>query len=229
MARKALMLGASGMIGSALLDVLLGDDYYDEVLILVRKPLGRQHPKLTEQVIDFSEPRAYTAALADVETVFCCIGTTMKQVKGDHAAYKKIDFDIPVFAAQAAAANGVFGYMLVSAIGADPALTSNFYLKLKGVTEEAVSKEQIPQVHIFRPSLLVGDRKEKRTGESIGKALAPLVSPLLFGSWQKYKPVKAEQLALAMLMAAKDPRKGIFIHEYKDIRQLALTSGRYQG
>ena len=228
MARKALILGASGMIGSLLLDLLLEDNYYDEVEILLRKPLHQSYPKLKETIIDFADPKAYLAPMAGVETVFCCIGTTMKQVKGDHAAYRRVDFDIPVFAAKAAANAGVFGYELVSAIGADPALESNFYLKLKGVTEEAVSKEAIPQVHIFRPSLLVGERKEKRFGENLAKVLAPVVSPLLFGGWRKYKPIKGIEVAMAMLATTKDPRKGIFIHEYDSIRQWAVRSGRYQ-
>ncbi len=216
------------MIGSTLLAFLLKDEYYDQVELLVRSPLPQSHPKMRQTVIDFSSPDAYYPPTAGVETVFCCIGTTMKKVQGNHDAYKKVDFDIPVFAAKAAAANGVYGYLLVSSVGADPGLQSNFYLKLKGVTEEAVCKEQIPQVHIFRPSLLLGDRKEKRGGESAARFLAPLIAPLMMGSWRKYKPVKANELALAMLTAAKEPRKGIFIHEYNDIRQLALRSGQYQ-
>jgi len=228
MARKALILGASGMIGSALQDILIEDNYYDQIELGVRSYVDRRHPKIQQAIMNFNDSRDYRLATTGVETVFCCVGTTLKKVNGDHEAYRKIDFDIPVSAARAAAANGVYGFLLVSSVGADPARLSNFYLKLKGVTEEAVCKEQIPQVHIFRPSLLLGDRKEKRTGESAARFLAPLVSPLLFGSMRKYKPVKARQLAAAMLTGAKDPRKGIFIHEYDDIQKMALTSGLYQ-
>lgn len=228
MARKATILGATGLIGSLLLDILLEDDYYDNIHLLLRKPLQLGHPKVVEHVINFEDPKAYASAIAGAETVFCSVGTTLKKVKGDQAAYRKVDYDIAVNAAKMAASQGVFGFMLVSAVGADASNNNNFYLKLKGIVEETVSKEQIPQVHIFRPSLLLGDRKEKRSAEMLMQGLSPLLSPLLFGKWRKYKPVKGIELAFAMLAAAKDPRKGIFIHHYNEIRELAIKSGRYR-
>ncbi|GAO43742.1 NAD(P)H-binding protein [Flavihumibacter petaseus] len=228
MGRKATILGASGLIGGLLLDALLEDDYYDSVHVILRRSLNQQHPKLTEHLIDFSNQKAYEPGIASAETVFCCVGTTMKKVQGDRNAYRDIDYGIAVNAAEVAAKYGVFGYSLVSAIGADPANNNSFYLKLKGVTEEAVSKQNIPQVHIFRPSLLLGDRGEKRFAENLATGLAPVISPLLRGRYKKYRPIKAIEVAFAMLAAAKDPRKGIFIHEYDEIREWAIRSGRYQ-
>lgn len=226
MGRKASLLGASGLIGSHLLELLLADPYYEEVSILTRRSLGRVHPKLTEYVIDFSDDKAYEAGIAGSETVFCAIGTTMKKVSGDHDAYRQVDFDIPVTAAKAAAAFGVFGFVLVSSVGADAANNNNFYLKLKGVVEETITKENIPQVHIFRPSLLLGQRKESRSGEGFAQAVAPVFSALLFGKWKIYKPVKAEIVAKAMLQAARLQSRGIFIHQYEDI--LKLTKDQYR-
>ncbi len=228
MARKVSILGASGMIGGLLLDCLLEDNYYEEVHLLLRRALGSTDPRVTEHLVDFADPKAYAPAISGSEAVFSCIGTTMKQVKGDREAYRKIDFDINRIAAETAASYGVFAYLLVSSVGADPANNNNFYLKLKGVTEETVSKQAIPQVHIFRPSLLVGDRKESRPAEKISQFLAPAVSPLLLRGWRKYKPIKGLALAFAMMNAAKDPRRGIFIHEYDEIMSLALKSGQYR-
>lgn len=227
MGRKATLLGASGLIGGHLLELLLADPYYEEVNILVRRSLGRSHPKLKEYVIDFSIDTAYEPAISGSETVFCAIGTTMKKVGGDHDAYRQVDFDIPVTAAKSAAAYGVFGFILVSSIGADAANNNNFYLKLKGVVEETITKQTIPQVHIFRPSLLMGQRKENRTGEGFAQAVAPIFSGLLMGKWRVYKPIRAELVAKAMLAAAKLQNRGIFIHQYDEI--LKLTKDQYPG
>lgn len=217
MSRKACLLGATGLIGQHVLQLLLEDGYYDEVHVLVRKKLDRLHPKLMEHIIDFGQPSAYKPAIQGAETVFCAIGTTLKKVKGDREAYRRVDYDITVSAAASAAALGVFGFVMVSSIGADATNNNNFYLKLKGVVEEAVSKQLIPQVHIFRPSLLVGNRGEKRIGEEIAQFLAPVYSPFLFGSWKKYKPINASLVAMAMVEAAKSTGKGVFIHDYEGI------------
>ncbi|MBC6489338.1 NAD(P)H-binding protein [Flavihumibacter stibioxidans] len=225
MGRKATLLGASGLIGSHLLDLLLADPYYDEVTILVRRNMGRTHPKLTEIIIDFENSQAYEPGIAGAETVFCAIGTTMKKVSGDHDAYRQVDFNIPVTAAKAAAGLGVFNFVLVSSVGADAANNNNFYLKLKGVVEETISKENIPQIHIFRPSLLIGHRNEKRTGEGFAQMMAPIFSGLMVGKWRVYKPIRAALVAKAMLSAAKLQNRGIFIHTYDDI--LKFTKDQY--
>jgi uncharacterized protein YbjT (DUF2867 family) len=224
MARKATLIGASGLIGRSLLELLLQDDYYEEIHIMVRRSLGLKHPKLVEHITNMTEPSAYDEAIAGAEIVYSAIGTTMKKVKGDRDAYRKIDYNIPVTAAKAAAKFGVFGFALVSSIGANAADNNNFYLKLKGIVEETVTKEQIPEVIIFRPSLLLGARQEKRTGEGIAQFLAPLASGLLFGKWRKYKPVPANEVAKAMVVAGKEQKKGIFIYTYDDIKRLALQA-----
>ena len=222
MARKATLIGASGLIGRSLLELLLEEVYYEEVHIMVRKSLALQHPKLIEHISDMSDPSAYDVPIEGAEIVFSAIGTTMKKVKGDRDAYRKIDFDIPVTAAKAAAKYGVFGFVLVSSVGADAAENNNFYLKLKGIVEETVTKEQIQEVVIFRPSLLLGQRNEKRIGEKIAQSLAPVLSGLLFGKWRMYKPVQASEVAKAMLIAGKAQKKGVFIYTYDDINKLVL-------
>lgn len=228
MTRKVTLIGASGLIGSHLLDALLLDDYYTEVAVLARRSLQRQHPKLKEHLIQFDHPEQYQAGIAGAETVFCAVGTTMQKVKGDRDAYVKVDYDIAVYAAKTAAEAQVFGFLLVSSVGADAANKNNFYLKLKGVVEEAVSKEAIPMVHIFRPSLLLGARPEKRFLEKVAQVLAPVVSILLMGKWRIYKPIPAASVAKAMLAAAKSPKKGIYIHSYDAMLNLAFTADRHR-
>ncbi len=221
MGRKATVLGSSGLIGNALLNYLLADDYYSEVHVIVRRSLENFHPKLRQHIIDFQNQDAYREAISGSETVFCAIGTTMKKVEGNHDDYRKVDHDIPVMAASVAADEGVFNFILVSSVGANASNNNNFYLKLKGIVEESVSRKNIPQVQIFRPSLLLGDRKEKRFGERMAQVLAPVYSIFMLGTARDFKPVEATVVAKAMLAAAKQQTRGIFIHTYNSILKLA--------
>jgi len=221
MDQTATLIGASGLIGSHLLQLLLKDNTYSTVKIIVRRPQLLRDPKLQEIVINFEDKKALEQAIAGSAVVFSAVGTTQKKVKGDKNAYRKVDFDIPVNAAKAAAKFGVYSFSLVSSVGANAANNNNFYLKLKGIVEEAVSKESIPQLHIMRPSMLLGDRKEKRIGESIAAVLMPVFSIFLFGKWAKYKAIKAEDVAKAMLQASKSPVKGIHVYEYEEIKKFA--------
>ena len=223
MGQTATLIGASGLIGSHLLQLLLKDNIYSTVKIIVRRPLLMRDPKLEEIVIDFEDKKALEQAIAGSAVVFCAVGTTQKKVKGDKNAYRKVDFDIPVNSAKAAAKFGVYSFVLVSSVGANAANNNNFYLKLKGVVEEGVSKESIPQLHIMRPSMLLGERKEQRLGETIAKYIMPLFSIFLVGKWKKYRAIKGEDVAKAMLQASKSPVKGIHIYEYAEIKKLAET------
>jgi uncharacterized protein YbjT (DUF2867 family) len=224
MSQTVTLLGASGLVGGQILDLLLEDPLYSSVKAIVRRPLERSHPKLEQVLIDFSDITALEQAIAGSETVFCAVGTTNRKVGGDQEAYRKVDFDIPVHAAKACAKYGVYGFVMVSSVGADPNNNDNFYLKLKGVTEEAVSKEFIPLVVIFRPSLLLGKREERRMGERMAQALAPVFSFLLPASKKKYKPVDAAVVATAMVKASQQMPKGIHFIEYEQIMTLGGAS-----
>jgi uncharacterized protein YbjT (DUF2867 family) len=220
MGQTVSLIGSSGLVGSQILDLLLKDDRYSSVNLLVRKEPELKNPKIRVVMMDFADEKAYAEAIRGSEAVFCAVGTTNKKVKGDKDEYRKVDFDIPVFAARAAAACGCYSFGMVSAIGANPDNNANFYLKLKGVTEEAVAKEHVPQVLLLRPSMLLGDRRENRIGESIGKGLATVISPLLFGSAKKYKAISAHDVAAAMLAATQQLPKGIHVLEYSEMKKL---------
>lgn len=195
----ATIIGATGLIGGHLLELLLNDASFTTVRILIRRPLEISHPKLEKNLIDFSDMESFRLALEGTDVIFCCIGTTMKKMKGDQAAYRKVDYDIAVNAAKLGKANGCEKFVLVSAVGAD-SKSRNFYLRLKGETEEAVQHSGIESVYILRPSLLIGNRKEFRAGEKLATWLMPLFSFLLPA---KYKPVKASDVARAMITAIK--------------------------
>lgn len=196
---KATIIGATGLIGGHLLELLLQDSYFDTVRILVRRPLSVTHPKLEKILVDFNDPESFRLAMEDSEAVFCAIGTTQKKVKGDKVAYRKVDFDIAVNAARFGKAGGCTSFALVSAVGAN-SKSSNFYLKLKGETEEAVQASGIPEIYIMRPSLLLGNRKEKRIAE---KLAGIFMRPVAFILPARYRPVKASTVAKAMVDAVK--------------------------
>lgn len=220
MGRTVTILGASGLVGSHLLQILLKDPATEKIRALVRKTLPIHDPKLEQFIIDFQDAKAYEPYIGGSEVVFVAVGTTNAKVDGDKDAYRKVDFDIPVNAAKAAAKYGVFSYIMVSAVMADPNNNNNFYIKLKGVAEETVCEQQIPQTYIMRPSLMIGERSERRIGESIAQTIAPLVSWAFTGKRSNLKPIKAEEVAMAMFKASHLGSRGIKVCEYKEMMDL---------
>ena len=211
----ATLIGATGLIGNYLLEELLNDPYYDTVRILIRRPLDKTHPKLEKKLVDFTDSDSMLVALSNSDVLFCTIGTTQKKVKGDKEAYRKIDFDIPVNLARFCKMTGCEKFILVSSLGAN-SKSINFYQKLKGETDEAVKDSGVKTIHIMRPSILLGDRKESRLGEDIGKAVMTALSFLIP---LKYKPTQAKDVAKAMLVLSKKNEEGYFVHENREIKQ----------
>ncbi len=209
----ATLIGATGLIGNYLLEELLNDPFYDNVRILIRRPFDKTHPKLEKKLVDFNDGDSLLVALSNSDVVFCVIGTTQKKVKGDKDAYRKIDYDIPVNAARFCKMIGCEKFILVSSAGAN-SKSINFYAKLKGETEEAVKEAGLKTVHIMRPSMLLGERKEFRLLEKIGQNL---MTGLAFLIPAKYKPIHGKNVAKAMLAVSKKNEEGYFVHENKEI------------
>jgi uncharacterized protein YbjT (DUF2867 family) len=212
----AVVLGATGLIGERLVQQLLSDPAFSKVRILVRRPVALSNAKLEVEIVDFENGEEYRKKLGQGDCIFCCIGTTNKKVKGDKAAYRKIDFDIPVNAARFAKAAGFNKYLLVSAVGANDA-SNNFYLKLKGEVEKEIRSLRFQSFHSFRPSILLGQRKEFRLGEVIGKGIMQALSVFFVGGLKKYKGIDAALVAKAMIKAAKSADEGECIHHYDDM------------
>jgi uncharacterized protein YbjT (DUF2867 family) len=210
----ATIIGATGLIGTYLLDELLQDNYYDTVRILIRRPVEITHPKLEKKLIDFADTESFRLALEGTDVIFCTVGTTQKKVKGDKEAYRKVDYDITLQAARLGKLCACETFVLVSSAGANSKST-NFYLKLKGEVEDAVKTIGIRSVHIMQPSVLLGERKEFRLGEKIGKGLMSAISFLLP---KKYRPVHAGDVARAMLRVSKENKEGSFIYGYDKIK-----------
>ena len=211
--KTSLVVGATGLIGHQLVNQLLQSELYSEVRVLVRKSLQKQHPKLVEVPYDFNQP---DTRLVQGDDVFCCLGTTMKKA-GSKGAFTQVDHDYPLQIARAAKQNGAAQYLIVTAMGADPG-SAFFYNRVKGNVEEDLKKMGFDALHIFRPSLLLGSRDEKRLGEKIGEAVMLVFDPLMLGPLKKYRAIDSAKVAKAMLVAAQNPlteqiSQGVFIHE----------------
>ena len=220
---RAILIGATGLIGGLLLQKLLNDPAFTNIKLASRKSAGLQAARLEEVLINFENEDQFKKEITNADVIFCCIGTTQKKVKGDKTAYRKIDFDIPVKAAMFCAEQKMGKYILVSSAGADAA-NKNFYLQLKGETESAVLQQAIPSVYIMRPSILLGKRNEFRLLESTGKAVMQFLSILLIGRLSVYKAIQAKDVAAAMQEASKRTATGKFICHYKEIMELAAES-----
>ena len=221
--QTAVVIGASGLIGSHVVDQLLHDEYFSAIRVLVRRGLALNHPKLQQVIIDFDDEDNYAHNFGIGDVIFCCVGTTQKKVKGDKIAYAKVDHAIPVNAAQIGTDNSFKKFLVISSIGANP-LSNNFYLRLKGKMEKDIKQFPFRSISIFRPSILLGKRNESRPGEKIGQVFMQAFSFLLIGSIKKYRPVKAEDVAKAMIAESKKEELGIHLLEYHEMEQLFKTS-----
>lgn len=213
-AKTALIVGSTGLVGEACLTLLLNSDAYSNVVALTRKPLDIKHPKLTNHLINFDHIEA-SKTLIKADDIFCTLGTTIAKA-GSKDAFRKVDYDYPHKIAEIALWNGASKFILVSSAGAD-AKSSIFYSKVKGELENTVSKMKYKSVIILRPSILLGDRKERRVGEAIGQVVAEKFSFLFAGPLAKYKGTPALYVAQAMIKTALAASPGVTILENLDI------------
>lgn len=208
----ATLIGATGLIGSHLLQQLCADAGFGEIRVVVRRFFPSPDPKIKVIELDFSDYYALKNAIAGSDSVFCAVGTTRSQTP-DLLQYRKVDVDIPVHTAKACAEAGVRCFQLVSSVGAN-ANSRNFYLQMKGEVEEEVSKLNISSKNVFRPSLLLGERSKPRLAEKIAAAL---MRPFNFIIPDTQKPIEAANVAKAMIQASKRQAPGMNIYHYREM------------
>ena len=214
MKKKAIILGATGLTGSHLLELLLNDSDYDVVKVFTRKKLPNIHPKLEEHVVDLLKLSDHTDKfIADV--VFCCIGTT-KAKTPNKELYRAVDYGIPVEAAKLCKQNNINSFIVISAIGANPK-SKVFYNRLKGEMERDVLAQDINHTQLLQPSLIVGNREEKRVGEDLSKQFMKIFGFLIPA---RYKMIEGETIARAMLQLANNPTKDPIVPSEK-IKEIA--------
>lgn len=217
MAKSVLLIGATGLVGQECLKLLRDDSFYSRVVALTRKPVSDdlKNEKVENPVIDFDRMDNFKDYFK-VDQVICTLGTTIGKA-GSKENFHKVDFSYPYESAKLALSCGTEHYLLVSALGADEH-SRVFYNRVKGELELALRKLGFRSLSIFRPSLLLGKRKEFRLGEEVGKVVSNIFS---FAVPPKYKPVEATDVAKAILKIAKNDLPGIRIIESDSIRSIA--------
>ncbi len=214
---KTTLLGATGLIGGHVLNELIEDAKVSSINIIVRRKTEIKHPKVSEIVIDFDDEIAFNNAIEPESIIFCALGTTNKKVNGDKDKYRAVDYNIPVNAAKFGLERNCETFVLVSSMGAN-SKSSNFYTKLKGEVEDRITSLDYKNLHIFRPSLLLGDRQEFRLGERVAMVLMKTFSFLLPS---KYKAIQAKDVAKAMVHASKKDISQVKFYHYKDITEIS--------
>ncbi|AZT85894.1 NAD-dependent epimerase/dehydratase family protein [Marinobacter sp. NP-4(2019)] len=218
------VLGATGLTGAAVVKGLLARDEVASVVTPVRRATDRQHPKLIQREVDFDRLDDH-ADLFQADVIVCCLGTTIRKA-GSQQAFRHVDYDYPLKAAELGRSRGTRAFVLMSAIASSSSSTV-FYNRVKGELEDSIGGLGYPFLSIYRPSLLLGDRREHRTAEALGMKAMPLVNRALIGPLERFRGIDAETVARAMvnevcgLTSATDGEGLVRIHEYPDIVALA--------
>jgi uncharacterized protein YbjT (DUF2867 family) len=209
--KTAIVLGGTGLTGNLLINRLLAHDSYACIKLFSRKASGIKSEKIEEFVGDLFQLEHFKDDFT-ADEVFCCIGTTSAKTK-DRVVYKAIDFGIPSTAARLARENNIPTFLVISSMGANTR-SSIFYSRTKGEMEQAVLGEKIPHTYILQPSLIMGNRDERRMGESVGAAVLKFTNVVLVGRLKKYRAIEADCIAAAMIhLALSKPPSGIVISD----------------
>ena len=215
--KSALIFGSTGLIGNLLLEELVQSEIYQTIKIFVRQSAEISHPKIQEFIVDFSNPDSFLDKI-NGDDIFICLGTTIKKA-GSIKRMGEIDRDLPVMLASAASKNEMKRIAIVSSIGANQR-SSNYYLRIKGEMEQEILKLKFENIAIVRPSMLLGERKERRAGETAGKVVMKVFKPLLLGKMKKYRGIHGRDVAKAMIEVLQEDQKRN-IYESDELQKIA--------
>jgi len=214
---KITLFGPTGLIGNEILKLLENDSDFEKINIVSRRPFELKSRKSSLNIIDFKDFNSYLNVIDGSDVVLAAIGTTQSKVGFNKKKYREIDFDIISNTVKACKEKNIKHFSFVSSAGAD-INNKSFYLKLKGEIEKEVESQQLNSSTVYRPSLLLGNRKENRFGEKVAQILIPLIS-FLFPD--NYKPIKASDVAKAMVNESKNYGSGFKIYHHRDILKLS--------
>lgn len=208
--RTAIVFGATGLVGKALVEELCKSDRYSVIRIFVRNETGfAGKEKIKEYIINFDKPEEYSSQITG-DDLFICLGTTIKKA-GSIGKMEQIDRDLPIAIATLASGNSVERMAVISSIGADPS-SSNYYLRIKGEMERGLIKTKFRTLVILRPSILLGPRSERRTAEEMGKVFMKILGPFMIGRLSKYKGIEGTTVAQVLVRAIEE-NTGVVILE----------------
>lgn len=213
---KAIVIGATGLVGTALIKQLEADNYFDEIVVLSRKAVKSTSKKINQIVVNFDEIEKHKNEIVG-DVLFSTLGTTLKTAGSKKRQYT-IDYHYQFNTAKLARDNGVKKLVLLSSAGAN-SKSNIFYSKMKGELDEAVQALNFENCTIIRPSMLVGKRKEFRLAEKIFTPIMYILYILPF--IRKYRPIKDSTVAKAMINAAKNQKEKFVIAELNKVFDLA--------
>jgi uncharacterized protein YbjT (DUF2867 family) len=213
-----LLAGASGYVGNLALTALLDSADISRVFAITRRPLGREHPRLANRIVQFEQIESQLRGLT-CHAALCSLGTTIRQA-GSERAFRQVDFDAVLAFARTAKAAQAQRFVVVSSVGADPG-SKNFYLRTKGEMEEALLGVGFASLDILQPSLLLGWRAEIRPLELLGSVFMPLINPFLTGKREPFRAIPARTVAAAMVGLTRSGRRGVQRYTYSAIQSLA--------
>lgn len=218
--KTALVLGATGMVGTELVKLISAKKYYQTINLLTRRPINLSDQTINQQVIDFDQLEKY-ADLFQVQDVYICLGTTIKAAKTKEA-FRKVDYEYVVEAAKLAKRGNTEKLLLITAAGADPK-SRVFYSRVKGEVEETLKSMKLHSLHIFRPSLLLGDRNEFRLGEAVMGKASSIFTKIMIGPLRPYRPIHAATVAAAMFKSAQTDQLGTHVYPSKEIERMGSS------
>jgi uncharacterized protein YbjT (DUF2867 family) len=218
--RVALLAGASGLVGGYVLDILLDAPDFSRVFAVTRRPLGRDHSRLANRIVQFDKLETQLKGQT-CHVAFCCLGTTLKQA-GSEKAFRQVDFDYVLAFARAARVAQAQRFVVVSSAGANPQ-SKHFYLRVKGEMEQALEALQFPALDILEPGLLLGFRQELRPLELGAMFVMPAVNLVLTGNREQYRAISARKVAQAAVGAARSNRRGVYRYTYPALVALAAS------
>jgi uncharacterized protein YbjT (DUF2867 family) len=221
MKKTAIILGATGLTGSILLQKLIKDDRYESIKLFSRSKIEGLPKKVTQFLGDLLKIEQFKADFT-ADELYCCIGTTAKKTP-NKALYKKIDYGIPVTSAKLSKENGINTFLVISAMGANTK-SSVFYNKTKGDMERDVLQQHIKNTYVLRPSLIGGQRKEHRILEKIGLSVFKVIEPLFIGKLKQYKIIDPENIAQAMINLANNTSHAEVIITSNNIKKITKNN-----
>lgn len=196
--KNVVVAGASGLVGSRLMELLCENVTVKKITVLTRRPLELDHPKVEVCITDFNRLQSVQSRVAGADVLYCCVGTTIKKA-GSREAFRQVDYQVPYNLASLAAKSGITKLIVISSIGANPT-SKNFYLRVKGEMErDIISDFRFQKLAFLRPSLLLGVRQEFRFGERLMQFLMALLSFAFVGRLARFRPVTDETVAKSMI------------------------------
>lgn len=217
---RVALVGATGLVGMSLIRHGLGKSDLFRIVGIARREAAL--PKGARMEMLLADPSGWGDAIAaaQADVLVCALGTTWRKAGKDEAAFRAVDHDLVLACAKAGREAGIRQFILISSVGADPA-SKNFYLRVKGETEQAVGKLGYSRYDVLRPGLLRGPRAERRVAEGLAQIASPVADLLMHGSFRKYRSIKAETIARAIIGLTREKAAGRFVFEHDAILRAA--------